>query len=48
MFQVIIKYRGDVAVLPCATLEEARQVRQSFINWGGLGYDIEIEEIKEK
>ena len=48
MFQVIIRYQGDVARLLCTTLEEARQVRQSFINWGGLGYDIEIEQIKGK
>jgi len=41
---VIIKHEGEEARLPCHTLEEAQLVRRSFINWGGLGYDIAIEQ----
>ncbi len=41
---VIIRHAGEEAHLSCASLEEARLVRQSFINWGGMGYDIRIEE----
>jgi len=42
-YQVLILYRGERISLPCQTIEEARSVRQSFINWGGRGYDISIE-----
>ena len=31
---VVIVQNGEVARLACATLEEAQQVRQSFINYG--------------
>ena len=43
-YTVIIQHQGEEAHLSCASLEEARLVRQSFINWGGMGYDIRIED----
>lgn len=43
-YTVIIKYAGEEARLPCLTMEEAQLVRRSFINWGGMGYDIAIEQ----
>jgi hypothetical protein len=44
MYNLIIKHQGEEARLVCATLEEAQNVRRSFVNWGGMGYDIRIEE----
>ena len=44
MYTVVIRHQGDSARLSCSTLEEAELVRQSFVNWGGLGYDICIEQ----
>jgi len=43
-YTVVINHQGEIARLPCATLEEAQLVRSSFIHWGGLGYDICIEQ----
>jgi hypothetical protein len=43
-YTVVIQHRGETARLPCATRVEAEQVRQSFVNWGGMGYDIRIEQ----
>ena len=43
-YTVVINHQGETACLPCATLEEAQLVRRSFINWGGMGYDIDIEQ----
>ncbi len=34
-YTVVIQHLGEQARLLCASLEEALQVRQSFINWGG-------------
>ena len=42
MYTVVIRFQGDLARLPCDSLAEAQMVRTSFINWGGMGYDIEI------
>ena len=39
-YTVVIQHKGEEARLPCATRAEAEQVRQSFVNWGGMGYDI--------
>ena len=39
---VVINHQGETARLACQSLEEAQMVRKSFINWGGLGYDIDI------
>lgn len=39
-YTVVIRHQGEEARLPCATRKEAEQVRQSFVNWGGMGYDI--------
>lgn len=39
---VVIIHEGEVVRLECETLEEARRVRTSFVNWGGMGYDIVI------
>ncbi len=44
LYTVVINYRGETARLACATLEEAQMVRNSFVNWGGVGYDIFIEQ----
>lgn len=44
IYTVVINHQGDSARLACATLEEARLVRSSFIHWGGLGMDIHIEQ----
>ena len=41
---VVIQHLGDTARLSCATLQEAELVRRSFVNWGGMGYDICIEQ----
>lgn len=41
-YTVIINYRNETARLDCETWDQAVMVRQSFINWGGMGYDIEI------
>lgn len=43
-YTVVIQQDGETARLPCFTLEEAEQVRRSFVNWGGMGYDICIEQ----
>lgn len=40
---VVINHKGGVARLLCTTLDEAELVRTSFVNWGGMGYDINIE-----
>jgi hypothetical protein len=41
-YAVVINHLGETARLACHSLEEAQMVRQSFVNWGGFGYDIEI------
>jgi hypothetical protein len=41
-YTVVINHQGETARLPCESIEEAQMVRRSFINWGGLGYDINI------
>lgn len=41
-YYVIIEHEGDSARLECATLEEALEVRRSFVNWGGY-QSVEIE-----
>lgn len=43
-YTVIIRHAGEEARLACQSRSEAEQVRQSFVNWGGMGYDIHIEE----
>ncbi len=43
-YTVVINHNGETARLACQSMEEAQMVRQSFINWGGLGYDIYIEQ----
>ena len=48
MWNVVINHQGESAVLACSTLEEARLVRQSYINWGGMGYDIDIVAEKQR
>lgn len=40
---VVIKHAAEEARLVCHTMEEAQVVRRSFINWGGMGYDIAID-----
>jgi hypothetical protein len=42
-YTVIIKHAGEEARLDCDTMEEAQIVRRSFVNWGGIGFDIRIE-----
>ena len=42
-YSVVINCNGEQAVLECSTMEEAIMVRRSFINWGGMGYDITIQ-----
>ncbi len=42
-YSVIIDHAGEVVRLDCETMEEALMVRRSFVNWGGMGYDIRIE-----
>lgn len=42
-YTVIIKHAGAEARLSCQTMEEAELVQRSFMNWGGLGYDLYIE-----
>ena len=44
MYTVVINHNGESARLSCFTLAEAELVRQSFVNWGGMGYDICIEQ----
>lgn len=39
---VVINHKGDIARLPCVSRKEAELVRQSFVNWGGMGYDIRV------
>ena len=41
-YTVVIQQDGDTARLPCASYEEAVQVRQSFVNWGRC-QSVEIE-----
>lgn len=44
-YKVVILQDGECARLECATLEEAIQVRQSFINYGKCQeVRIEVEE----
>lgn len=33
-YTVVIVQDGEIARLPCATLEEAQLVRRSFVNYG--------------
>jgi len=33
-YTVVITHNGEQARLDCATLEEAQQVRRSFVNYG--------------
>jgi hypothetical protein len=42
-YTVIIDHAGEVVCLACDTMEEAQMVRRSFVNWGGMGFDIRIE-----
>lgn len=42
-YTVVINHQGEQARLVCDTRAEAERVRQSFVNWGGMGYDITIE-----
>jgi hypothetical protein len=42
-YTVVINHAGEEVRLDCDTMEEAQLVRRSFVNWGGLGYDIRIE-----
>lgn len=44
-YTVVILQDGETARLACATLEEAQQVRQSFVNYGKCQeVRIEVEE----
>lgn len=43
-YTVVINHQGETVRLSCESFEEAQMVRRSFIHWGGLGYDIAIEE----
>ena len=43
LYKVIINCDGKQAVLLCLTMKEAEMVRQAYINWGGMGYDITIQ-----
>ena len=44
-YYVLIEHEGETARLACATLEEAQQVRQSFVNYGKYQeVRIEVEE----
>jgi hypothetical protein len=42
-YAVIIRHAGEEVRLDCDTFEEAQMVRRSFIHWGGMGFDINIE-----
>lgn len=42
VYNVVIVQDGDTARLPCASYEEAVQVRQSFVNYGKC-QSVEIE-----
>ena len=44
---VVIKHEGEVVELDCESLEEAQVVRRSFINWGGMGYDIVLRSVSD-
>lgn len=41
-YNVVIRHNGEQAVLPCGSLEEAQQVRQSFVNYGRY-HEVSIE-----
>ena len=45
MYQVVIVQDGEVARLDCETLEEAQNVRRSFVNYGKC-QEVTIEEIE--
>jgi hypothetical protein len=42
-YTVVINHAGEEVRLACDTLDEAQLIRHSFVNWGGMGYDIRIE-----
>jgi hypothetical protein len=44
-YQVVIVQDGDTARLDCETLEEAQNVRRSFVNYGKC-QEVTIEEIE--
>lgn len=44
---VVITYQNQVARLSCKSMDEARLVRQSFVNWNGMGQDIIIEKMSK-
>lgn len=46
-WNVVINYEGEQIRLDCASYEEACMVRTSFVNWGGVGYDIDIEQLHQ-
>lgn len=35
IYTVVITHNGEIARLTCATLDEAQNLKQAFINWGG-------------
>ena len=45
-YTVVISQDGDYARLECATLEEAQQVRRSFVNYGKC-QEVTIEQSRE-
>jgi hypothetical protein len=42
-YAVVICHAGEQVRLACDTMEQAQIVRRSFVNWGGMGFDIRIE-----
>jgi hypothetical protein len=44
-YQVVILQDGETARLDCETLEEAQNVRRSFVNYGKC-QEVTIEEIE--
>ena len=34
-YTVVITHKGDTARLTCATLAEAQNLKQAYLNWGG-------------
>lgn len=45
-YNVVIRQDGESACLQCATLEEAHQVRLSFINYGKC-QEVTIEQVEK-
>ena len=44
---VVITDKGETARLPCSTLDEAQNLKQAYLNWGGYEQVTIEQEVKQ-